>query len=132
MKKVKKELFYTCILAKDKEHAKKIITFYKKAGFSNPYGLVGELADMEGVYYYTGTLFVDISVKKPITVREVELPIKANKKFPREMMVSCDNKNWIKVTALAKIKGQEYSIITKEPKRNEWDFSGWKYAKEID
>lgn len=131
MKEIKKELFYTCILAKDREHAKNIIAFYKKAGFSNPYGLVGELADMEGVYYYTGALFVDISVKKPTPTKEIELPIEIKRrKFPREMMVSDDKINWRKQKVFGKLTSTIKPYLTCFP--SGYNYKGWKYAKEIE
>lgn len=135
MEWTKEKLIGTCIKCKNKKHGKRIIEFYKSHGF-NVHDNTGKCNRFYYGIVVCSNLFACFETKKYFS-KEIKLPSKPRRKFPREMMVSDDGMKWERKTIAGKVKSEipYVSYIAKE------DLNAiigipyprcWKYAKEID
>ena len=125
MEWTKEKLIGTCIKCKNRKHGERIIEFYKSHGFD----VHSNTGKCTGFYYgivVCSNLFACFETKKYFS-EEIKLPSKPRRKFPREMMVSDDNVNWIKHIVVVKIKHTSPYLVAE----GIYTFIGWRYAKEI-
>ena len=132
----------TYILVKSSAHAKKIIEFYESFGFQNKITKapeVGWYICAVGSLHQNNVLLTDVvcytrtrGLKELVTNPWA----KPRRKFPREMMVSDDKKNWEKKLVAGKIKSTSpYVAYIKQEFKEGQVFKfllAFKYAKEID
>ena len=139
MEWTKETLKDTCIEIKSASQSNRILKFYQSFGYFErtkqnwecPKSMVGRFIGPSRFYSddIVHVYWPDSGSKLEI----IKLPVTPRRKFPREMLVSINNQNWIKMIVLAKLKNQEYPFITKGFDRSkDFVFEGWKYAKEID
>ena len=130
----------TYILVKSRTHAKKIIKFYESFGFQNKITKTPEIGWYICAVDFTsqdGVLLADvICYKRTKGMEEIVLQTKPRRKFPREMMVSDDKKNWEKRLVAGRIKSTSpYAAYIKQEFKEGQVFKfllAFKFAKEID
>ena len=67
----------------------------------------------------------------PVNLTErITIDCKERRKFPREMLVSDDEKSWSRVEVCGKVVGRYPYVTVTEMDAD--SFVGWKYAKEIE
>jgi len=147
MEWTKETLLNTCIVMKSVNHAVKIVQFYKSFGFMENVESkdVREHYKRNDVGIYIGIDSTEDTKKchgwwphmLPKYVKEIKLPSKPRRKFPREMMVSDGKKYWATRVVLAKCSSLNYPYIAASPPYKPEDefqigMRNWKYAKEID
>jgi uncharacterized secreted protein with C-terminal beta-propeller domain len=121
----------TAILAKDKEHAKKIIAFYKNKGYDTVgyNGFFNYFPKYYGVEDNNFKFFCTTVLKS--TTKIIELPLK----YPRVMMVSSVAGRWFKRVVFME-KNNIYlaweSAETLEDAKKVSSTAAWLYAKEVE
>ncbi len=138
MEWTKETLKDTCIEIKSVNQSDRILKFYQSFGYFEhtkqnwkcPKSMVG--AFIGPSRFYSNNI---VNVYWPDSVsglQIIKLPTTPCRKFPREMMVSMNGKEWMKAVVLGKIKHELYPFIIKDEANFDFSFHGWKYAKEID
>ena len=142
MEYTKENLLDTCIKITSVSQSNKILQFYQSFGFflktkkswKCPKERVGDLIGPSPMYpKENGVVHIYYS---SAGVEIIELPSKPRREFPREMMVSHNNKDWYKRTVVAKVKTNTPYIAIALPysikDTCDIDYTGWKFAKEIE
>ena len=134
----KEKLEGTCVLIKSVSQSNRILKFYQSFGYFEqtkqnwkcPESMVGSFIGLSRLHQND---IVHIYWRNPASgMQTIELPVATRRKFPREMMVSMNGKEWMKAVVLGKIKHELYPFIIKDEANFDFSFHGWKYAKEID
>ena len=129
MKWTKDELKRTFVKTNTERQRHLAVQFYLKHGFKEFPIKSGD--DCE-VILCTGNGWVaKMKLIAASNYKEIDLFYRKKRKFPREMMVSQDEKNWHRKTVLGKLKTLNCPYIT-DKEENEWsDIMGWSFAKEV-
>lgn len=122
MEWTKETLIGTCIKINNMSHGKRILAFYASFGIDTN-GFLSSIPKVKGQYYGVFQNKV-LYGTTPIGMNVIKLPANPRRKFPREMMVSDDKRNWTRKEIIGKIK-HENPFIAK-------GIQTWRYAKEID
>jgi hypothetical protein len=126
MRWTKNSLGGTCIFCNTIKKAEKAIAFYLSFGFESYTGSLHQQLFV-GVRRHSGFIIIRSSTSD--FERTINLPSKPRRKFPREMLVSDDEKSWCRLEVCGKVVG-DYPYVT-VTEMNTDSFVGWKYAKEI-
>jgi hypothetical protein len=132
MEWTKETLLSTCIVVTSKKQGEKALKFYESFGFKT-LSINLEIGRFIRVAAYDDSIVSVYPRQHRKTI--IKLPVKPRRKFPREMMVSNDKKEWHRHIVFAKAKS-EFPYISKA---NNFDgdeifpmYWGSKYAKEIE
>lgn len=87
-----------------------------------------------GQYYFSDGRSIMKSTKMPETRKRINPWKKPRRKFPREMMVSNNNINWVIRMVYGKVKSENPYVAKLEMGMHDAKllFGAWKFAKEIE
>ena len=141
MEWTKKALKKKAILCTSKSQGKRILKFYKKAGFEIDNWMQKDGLDV-GWFYgnFVGKIArISIDMLKHGGYEQFKIPSTPRRKFPREMMVSSNGENWYRRLVFCKLPkpiskfvANRHSPETKGMEKQNTFLKSWKYAKEIE
>lgn len=121
----------TAILATDKEHAKKIIAFYRSKGYDTG-GYSGEYANFPKYYGVEDNTFLFFCIRNPKVTTKI---IKLQSKYPRVMMVNNGGDVWAKRVVFMEKNNKYITWVdaeTLEDAERTCNTLTWSYAKEVE
>lgn len=136
MEWTKENTLNTYIRFNTTKQKKKAIKFYQQLGYKDSQWM-SVYPDYKGEEVGSAAITGngDIIVYKTWTLdgkTKIDPFYKPRRKFPREMMVSNDNKNWEARMVYGRIKANNYPYITQDNGVRWTKYRGWEFAKEID